>query len=183
MKKLILLVTVAISTAVSAQRTPRKVIVETSSAELHLEATVVIDSVYRDYTLCEKVNLLPFGVDTSTLEMFWDYESEFTDSLIFSYELKERYVFNLRKGVVIYSNGSKREKIKINGFSYSSPYTYLGDLSSEGYIMVYTKNKNDGDESYLLYFDSNSFTRNLESDLLTGNFHRKDYKISKVTKK
>jgi hypothetical protein len=183
MKKLALLVAVAISTAVVAQRPLRKVIVETTSAGMYAVGSVTTDSVFRDYTFCEKLNYAKMGLDTTTLEMFWDYEYEFFDTLTYAYKKTERYVFNLRKGTMKYSNGSTSEKFKINGFTYTGPETYSEDLSTEGNIYVTTKGKNENNGSYSLYFDSNTFTYSPATELYESTFRRKEYKVSKVTKK
>jgi hypothetical protein len=168
MKKLVLLVTVAISTAVSAQRPPRKIIVETSSSELNTSGTITVDSVYRDYTFCEKETHASFGIDTSASEKFWDYEYDFYDTLTSVSNSPERYVFNLRKGIVKHTNGSTREKFKISGFTYTGPYTYSPDFPpSKGSIMVYVKNKEDNGESYSLDFDLDTFKCYLVSDWTT----------------
>jgi|LakMenE18May11ns_1017448.scaffolds.fasta_scaffold9836489_3 hypothetical protein len=178
MKKLVLLVAVAISTVVSAQKPLRKVIVETSSAEMYTVGSVTTDSVYRERTFCEKLNYVEMGLDTSTLEMFWDYEYEFFDTLTYVYTSPERYVFNFRKGILKYSKGSNSEKFKINGFTYTGPETY-----SEGNIYVFTKGENGNNGSYSFYFDSNTFSYSPATDLYESTFQRKEYKVSKVTKK
>jgi hypothetical protein len=183
MKKLALLVAVAISTAVVAQRPLRKVIVETSSAEFYTGGSITIDSVYRDYTNCEVQTFVDLGFDTSTLDMFWDYDIEFFDTLTYAYTSPEQYVFDLRKGVITYSNGSTRKKIKIRGFSYTGPEKYTEDISTEGSIMVFTTNEKGESESYSIYFDSNSFTYYPATDIFTAESKRKEYKVSKVTKK
>jgi hypothetical protein len=183
MKKLALLVAVAISTAVVAQRPLRKVIVETSSAEQYASGSITIDSIYREHTFCEKLNYAEMGLDTSTLEMFWDYEYEYYDTLTFAYEETERYVFNLRKGTVKYLNGSHCEKSRITSFTYTGPEKYSDSLSTKGYIFIHSKNENGIVGSYSLYFDSDTFTYSPATELYEWVYRRKEYKISKVTKK
>jgi hypothetical protein len=183
MKKLILVVAVAISTAVVAQRPLRKVIVETSSAEQYASGSITIDSVYREHTFCEKLNYAEMGLDTSTLEMFWDYEYEYYDTLTFAYEETEQYVFNFRKGTVKYSNGTTRKKFKITGFTYTGPEKYAEDLVTEGYIFVYTKNENGKNGTYSLYFDSNALTYSPATEVYEWVYLRREYKVSEVTKK
>ena len=175
------MVAVAISTAVSPQRPPRKIIVETSSSELNTSGTITVDSVYRDYTFCEKEMYAGYGNDTSTYEKFWDYEYDFYDTLTSVSNSTERYVFNLRKGIVKHTNGSTREKFKISGFTYTGPYTYSPDFPpSKGSIMVYV---NDNDESYSLDFDLETFKCYLTSDWTTFVSRTNEYKVSQVTKK
>jgi hypothetical protein len=184
MKKLVLLVAVAISTAVSAQKPPRKIIVETSSTELHTSGTITVDSVYREHTFCEKAMYADIGLDTSTHEMFWDYEYDYYDTLTSVSNSTERYVFNLRKGIVKHSNGSTREKLRITGFTYTGPYTYSPDYPpAKGSIMVYVKNKEDNGESYSLDFDLDTFKCYLVSDWTTFVSRTNQYKVSQVTKK
>jgi hypothetical protein len=186
MKKLVLLVAVAISTAVSSQKPPRKVIVETSNAELYVYGLNTIDSVYREHTPCEKIMYLELGLDTSTLEMFWDYEYDSYDTLNYEYYSKERYVFNFRNGVVKYSNGLTREKFKIDGFTYTGPYTYSPDLPpSKGSISLSVMNKEGNDDSYILDFDLNSFKCYLGSEWVSGlaDQRRKEYNVSQIIKK
>ena len=179
-----LVVAVAISTAVSAQRPPRKIIVETTNTELYASGTITTDSVYRDYTLCEKQNYLDYGIDTSTLEMFWDYEYDFYDTLTSASNSTERYVFNLRKGIVKHTNGSTREKFRITGFTYTGPYTYNPDFPpAKGSIMVYVKNKEDNGESYSLDFDLDTLTDYYSNDFLTYELKRREYKVTRITKK
>jgi hypothetical protein len=183
MKKLVLLVTVAISTAVSAQKPLRKVIVETSSAEQYAAGFVTIDSVYRERTFCEKLNYADLGLDSSTLEMFWDYEYEYYDTLTYAYKETERYVFNFRKGTMKYSNSSTSEKFKISGFTYTGPAKYSEDLSTEGNIYVATQGKNENNGSYSLYFDSNTFSYFPATELYDSTGRKKEFKVTKVTKK
>jgi hypothetical protein len=54
MKKLMLVVAVAISTAVSAQKAPRKVIIETTGYQVLRSGVNIIDSAWVEYTRCEK---------------------------------------------------------------------------------------------------------------------------------
>jgi hypothetical protein len=185
MNKLALLVAVAISTAVVAQRPPRKVVVETTSCEVYKSGMITKDSVFTDYTFCEKLNFLKYGTDTSTLEKHWDFEYEFYDTLTHSYKEPERYVFDFRKGVVKYSKGSTRETSKITGFSYTAPFVYSPDYPpSQGSISVFTENKDGGSESYSLDFDSNGFVYYLaSSEEWLVDQRRKEYKVSKITKK
>jgi len=183
MKKLALLVAVAISTAVSAQRPLRKVIVKTSSSDLYSYGSITIDSVYRGYTFCEKEMYTEMGLETPDSVKFWDYEYDFFDTLTYSSNLSERYVFDFRKGTVKYSNGSTRGKIQIAGFTYTGPETYSDSLSTEGYIFVYTKDENGNNGSYTIYFDSNSLTYSPASELFEADFKRKEFKVTKVTKK
>ena len=176
-----LMVAVAISTAVSAQRPLRKVIVETSSSELFSFGAIVTDSFYREYTPCEKFAWAGI-VDTSA--MFMEYTYDHYDTLTYAYASPERYVFNLRKGVVTYSNGTTRKKTKMSGFSYSGPYKFFEDFVSEGYIMVYTDNEKGQTESYSLYFDMNTLSYSPGSEPLSDfAFNRKEYKISRVIRK
>jgi hypothetical protein len=184
MKKLALLVTVAISTAVSAQRPPRKVIVETTSAESYVAGMITTDSVFRDYTFCEKEMYAGLGSDTSTFEKFWDFEYDYYDTLTSTNVLSERYVFDFRKGIVKHTNGSTREKSKITSFTYTGPYTYNPDFPpSKGSITVFVKNKDGEDESYSLDFDFDTLKNYYSNDFLTYESKRREYKVSKVTKK
>ncbi len=184
MKKLALLVAVAISTAVVAQRPPRKIIVETTCAESYVAGMITTDSVYRDYTFCEKEMYAGLGLDSSSYEKFWDYEYDYYDTLTSVSNSTERYVFDLRKGIVKHTKGSTREKFKITGFSYTGPYTYNPDFPpSKGSIMVYVKNKEDNDESYSLDFDLDTFKDYYSNDFLTYESKRREFKVTKVTKK
>jgi hypothetical protein len=183
MKKLALMVAVAISTVVVAQRPLRKVIVETSSNELYSYGSFAIDSVYRGYTFCEKEMYAEMGLETSDSVKFWDYEYDFFDTLTYSSNLSERYVFDFRKGTVKYLNGSTRGKIQMTGFTYTGPEKYSDESSTEGYIFVYTKDKNGNSGSYTIYFDSNSLTYSPASELFEADFKRKEYKVTKVTRK
>jgi hypothetical protein len=188
MNKLILLVAVAISTAVSAQRPPRKVIVETASADVFVSGMITIDSSYKEYTICEKLNWVSIGFDTTLEEnrYHWDYENDFYDTLTYSYKEPERYVFDFRNGVVEHSNESTRETFKITSFTYTGPYVYSPDFPpAKGSIMVFTENKDGNNESYSLDFDLNTFRYYLASDWVygLGDQRRKDYVVIKVTKK
>jgi hypothetical protein len=144
---------------------------------------ITTDSVFRDYTFCEKEMYAGLGSDTSTFEKFWDFEYDYYDTLTHASTLPERYVFNLRKGTVKYSIGSTRGKVKIAGFSYSGPEKYSDELSTEGSIYIYAKDEDGDNETYTLYFDSNTFTYSPASKLYEPFYQRKEYKVTKVTKK
>jgi hypothetical protein len=191
MKSLFLLVAVAISTVVSAQKPPRKFIVETSGFETSTFGIKTNDSSLVEYTLCDKIDQAFYGMDTSNLTTYWKYDQEYFDTISKQLTLKEKYVFNLRKGVIVYSNDKRRETAKITGFTFSNSTPY-----SVEYLIVYSVDKNGLSDSYSLYIDdvtdpknkdemSGSFVHYLGSDILDSDNSSKmnSYSGIKITKK
>jgi hypothetical protein len=163
MKKLMLVVAVAISTAVSAQKAPRKVIIETTGYQVLRSGVNIIDSAWVEYTRCQKEAFAGFGADTTNDEDYrfhWEYNFEYYNDSLETFNVKERYVFNMRTGVIKYSNSQDCKRVKSQAVTISAVY---GSIFNS-----YSIDANEEFVSYSIYPHTDTFIHYLKIDVFTA---------------